>query len=109
MRGWTKCKLRGYPLYTYPNGEEVETLYDIVVNVHPGSPGCFYLPNGDPGYPPEPPEMDILSIKDAAGKEYGEGDWVAIGLDQDAWKKIEDAAAEQLSDAEDAAAEREDD
>lgn len=34
----------------------------------PGRPGCNYLPNGDPGYPPEPAEVEIYSIRD---KQYG--------------------------------------
>lgn len=28
-----------------------------------GNDGCWYLPNGDPGYPPTPPELEITSIK----------------------------------------------
>lgn len=28
----------------------------------PGSPGCNYLSNGDPGYPEDPAECEILSI-----------------------------------------------
>lgn len=34
----------------------------------PGLPGCNYLRNGDPGYPPEPAEVEIYSIRD---KQYG--------------------------------------
>lgn len=33
----------------------------------PGRPGCNYLPNGDPGYPPEPAEVEIYSVRD---KQY---------------------------------------
>ena len=28
-----------------------------------GCKGCFTLHNGDPGYPPEPPEVEVLSIR----------------------------------------------
>lgn len=29
----------------------------------PGSPGIHTLPNGDPGYPPEPGELDLTSAE----------------------------------------------
>ena len=40
-------------------GIEVEVDYKFT----PGRPGVWTLPNGDPGYPDDPPEMDIEAIK----------------------------------------------
>ena len=37
---------------------EVTVEYDY----SPGRPGKMYLRNGDPGYPPEPALVDIISI-----------------------------------------------
>lgn len=33
----------------------------------PGRPGRTFEPNGDPGFPPEPPEIEIESVTVAAG------------------------------------------
>ena len=37
---------------------EVEVDFDYI----PGTPGCMYLQNGDPGIPPEPEEWDICEV-----------------------------------------------
>lgn len=37
--------------------------FEVEFNATPGSPGRMYLANGDPGYPEEPAEIEILSIK----------------------------------------------
>ena len=37
--------------------------FEVKFNATPGSPGRMYLANGDPGYPDEPPEVEILSVK----------------------------------------------
>lgn len=43
------------------------TLDDIEFQVEyhysPGTPDVWYLSNGDPGYPGDPPEVDIVSLK----------------------------------------------
>jgi hypothetical protein len=38
--------------------------YDMKVEIeyHSGRPGRWYMPNGDPGYPPEPDEIEILDV-----------------------------------------------
>jgi hypothetical protein len=36
----------------------------------PGSPGRKYMANGDPGYPDDPDEINILSVIGADGIEY---------------------------------------
>lgn len=38
---------------------EVEVLVDWEIT--PGDPGCRYMNNGDPGYPPEPAEVEITA------------------------------------------------
>lgn len=37
--------------------------FEVEFNVTEGSPGFMYRANGDPGDPPEPDEIEILSIK----------------------------------------------
>ena len=44
----------------------------------PGSPGRMYMPNGDPGYPPEPAELWITDV-------YIEGAWVSSSKFPDDW------------------------
>lgn len=42
-------------------GEDIDFIVKyLYVEGHDGS---WYLPNGDPGYPPEPPQVEITSIK----------------------------------------------
>jgi hypothetical protein len=54
---------------------EVESCFEVTANRTPGDPGCWYLPNGDPGYPPEPGEIEILSVKGSDGKEIPQKEW----------------------------------
>ena len=42
------------------NNEEIE-LY-IQYSYSPGTPDVQYLPNGDPGYPGDPPEIEITLV-----------------------------------------------
>lgn len=35
-----------------------------------GTPDVYYLRNGDPGYPGDPDEFEVLRVVDAAGNEY---------------------------------------
>ncbi|MFA5165391.1 MAG: hypothetical protein WC481_07500 [Candidatus Omnitrophota bacterium] len=34
----------------------------VVFSFYPGSPGRMYLRNGDPGFPDEPSEIEIISV-----------------------------------------------
>lgn len=43
-------------------GELGDVEADIGFSFWPGRPGCMYLPNGDPGFPEEPAELEITSI-----------------------------------------------
>lgn len=47
---------------------------DVVVEFkyHEGRPAVMYLRNGDPGYPEEPPEIEIVQITPAYGGEIGD-------------------------------------
>lgn len=40
----------------------IELEVEVEFNFYPGSPGRMYMPNGDPGYPPEPDELEVLSV-----------------------------------------------
>jgi len=42
------------------NGEELEV--EVEGNIYPGHKGVHTLPNGDPGYPDEPAEVEITDI-----------------------------------------------
>lgn len=49
------------------DGSEVEI--EVAYTYSPGSPGRMYMPNGDPGYPPEPPEIEFLAVS-CDGEDY---------------------------------------
>jgi len=40
----------------------LEVGCDLTVEYTPGSPGVHTLRNGDPGYPPDPPEWDVTEV-----------------------------------------------
>lgn len=44
-------------------GEEVEA--EVVCTYHPGVPGCRTQRNGDPGWPDDPPEVEIEEVRRA--------------------------------------------
>ena len=46
-----------------------EQTFVLDCHYSPATQDVMYLPNGDPGYPGEPEEMDILTIRDETGKE----------------------------------------
>ena len=54
---------------TYKDAELEVTFYYT-----PGDPGVYTYSNGDPGYPPSPPELEIYKIeftgKDTIGKHH---------------------------------------
>lgn len=51
------------------NDDEDEIELDISGEYDPGSPGCYTLSNGDPGYPPDPPSVDDIIAKLAGTDE----------------------------------------
>ena len=40
----------------------IELPITVEFDYSPCRPGCLYMPNGDPGYPDEPNELNITSI-----------------------------------------------
>ena len=43
--------------------EYEDLAFEVEFDYSPFRPGRMYMPNGDPGYPDEPAEMEITSIK----------------------------------------------
>lgn len=89
-----KITLRKFPIYTEKDGEDVETLYDVEVELTPSTPDVPYLKGGDPGYPGDPGGCEILSIK-LNGKEVPSELWEKIGLDEQTIEAIETEACEK--------------
>lgn len=74
-------------------GVYVETCYEITVNISPATPDVMYLANGDPGYPGDPGEVEILRIMQ--GKlNVPEKDWEAYGFTKEELERVEEAALE---------------
>lgn len=67
----------------------------VTFTFYPGAEGKMYLRNGDPGYPEEPSEVDIISV--ATGK--GGFDLFNI-LSDKALEDIEEACASECEDPE---------
>lgn len=76
-------------------GEAVEV--EVECDYSPGHPGCWYLPNGDPGDPPEPAEMNVISARDEQGR--------SVTLDEDELGDVLAACEQQARDWRDARAE----
>lgn len=49
--------------------EETLPVY-VLYNYYPGDPGVHSYSNGDPGYPPTGPEVEITSIVDHLCREH---------------------------------------
>ena len=48
-----------------PCGHELADVDCIVeFKCYPGRPAVMYLRNGDPGYPEDPAEIEVISVKD---------------------------------------------
>lgn len=67
----------------------VEHPLHVFYRIYPGRPGVRTLPNGDPGYPDEPPELEVIEVE-----HQGE---VAIPLTQD---ELLEVYLEQMDDNE---------
>lgn len=48
----------------------------IEYTITPGYPGRMYLSNGDPGYPPEPDEVEIDRVIIGWGKDQRDVTWL---------------------------------
>ncbi len=72
------------PVITYTaeevpfHGRLLQITCDVRYRLSAGSPGCHTLPNGDPGYPPDPPEIDSVSFW--PHKVVGTGEWSNIAV-----------------------------
>lgn len=78
--------------------------FDAVVSYTPGTPDVWYLPNGDPGYPGDPAELEIheLTVDDKDASFM-----LDSRFEQDIYDAAQVAAASDLLDqARDAQAER---
>ena len=54
----------------------------ITFDFYPGRPARMYLRNGDPGYPEDPAECDIISVEvhgcDIAGEDHSDAWWEMV-------------------------------
>jgi hypothetical protein len=48
--------------YTVNLGDLGEHTLNIEYVYSPGRPGRMYMANGDPGYPDEPPEFEVIKV-----------------------------------------------
>jgi len=52
----------------------IELEFEIEFDYQAGTPDVWYLPNGDPGYPGDPEELDVTEVcvvlYDAEGKPH---------------------------------------
>lgn len=48
------------------NDETIDV--EVEFNYYPGDPGLYSYSNGDPGYPPTGPEVEIISISDGTAE-----------------------------------------
>lgn len=72
----------------------------VQVNFHyaPGSPGRHTLPNGDPGYPPEPDELDIHNALCARQVTFhAPGITITIASGSDLWPLLPATLTEDLA------------
>ena len=46
---------------------DIDELAGCEIELHPGRPARMYLNNGDPGYPEEPPEAELIVADDEDG------------------------------------------
>lgn len=67
---------------TFHTLEQGDLRLRVDYTYYPGSPGCHTLPNGDPGYPPEPSEIDLQSVEI---ERQINGVWVRQGIELCGW------------------------
>lgn len=52
-----------FPINDEGERDSAQPKLEITYTYQPGSPGCMYQRNGDPGWPPEAPEVEVVSVK----------------------------------------------
>lgn len=73
---------------------EDDVILEVSGTYSPGDPGVHTFPNGDPGYPPTGPEVDIEKImwKDDNGNDANLLPLVGTFIDEDSfYEKVEEA------------------
>jgi len=68
--------------------DDGEVVIEVEYKFYPGSPAVMYLSNGDPGYPAEPNEVEIVSAK---------ANGVEVELTDAEIEQVEVAAEENIS------------
>lgn len=56
-----------------------EIVADVTYTFQKGDPGCMYQRNGDPGWPPEPPEIEIVEVRVQKDQVPA---WFALAVEQ---------------------------
>ena len=72
------------------NCHELDCMVTVGVEYEPGRPGVHTLPNGDPGYPDDPPQLQVCEVW------VGDTDIGAVLLERVA-QQIESAAWERMA------------
>ena len=85
--------LEDFPITREFGDGEQELLLTVEVAVYPGSPGRMYMPNGDPGYPPEPSELEVLSALDPLTSKDWRDDLTEADIDR-LWDEVNEALAD---------------
>lgn len=63
--------MKTYTIDTWIGDDDVR----VVVNYIPGDPGCHTMRNGDPGWPPTDPEIEVVAVRKPDGALVIEGDY----------------------------------
>ena len=69
-------------------GEDVEAQVEF--DFLRGAPGRWYMPNGDPGYPDEPDELEVNSIVIDGHEHEGLPVETLDAIEQACWDWVED-------------------
>jgi len=89
--------------WTFHGPDDEEMPAKIRCALTPGTPDVRYLRNGDPGYPGDPAECEIVEAKFASGEDVPEAvlDACRARIEEVAWeaaRDVEDAARERAAD-----------
>jgi len=74
--------IHGTHKWTYED-EEVIVEGEVDYTITPGCKGCRTLPNGDPGYPDDPPEVEFSNPVVTSGGSTVLADYWFAKVDQD--------------------------
>lgn len=89
------------------NGMDVDNEYEIEFEYRAGRPAVMYLRNGDPGYPADPDELEVIKVTPGADShgvfsdiaQRDIDDWAQEWLETDG---LDEAMSIVIADAEDA-------